>query len=115
MGTFGTLGRCAAILLLAVFGVVAAFATIPPSREAPLPALTPLVEALPLQARELPGPASYIREDQFQRGDTLAAFLARLGIAELQAQRLARLRALRELRPGSHVSAEVSAEGNPLG
>jgi murein DD-endopeptidase MepM/ murein hydrolase activator NlpD len=115
MGTFGTLGRCAAILVLAVFGVVAAFATIPPSREAPLPAPRPLVEALPLHARELPGPASYIREDQFRRGDTLAAFLARLGIAELQAQRLARLRALRELRPGSHVSAEIGAEGNPLG
>src|SRR5712692_6467195 len=95
MGTFGTLGRCAAILVLAVFGVVAAFATIPPSREAPLPAPTPLVEALPLHARELPGPASYIREDQFRRGDTLAALLARLGIAELEAQRLARLRALR--------------------
>jgi len=115
MGTFGTLGRCAAILVLAVFGVMAAFATIPPSREAPLPAPTPLVEALPLHARALPGPASYIREDQFRRGDTLAAFLARLGIAELQAQRLARLRALRELRPGSHVSAEIGAEGNPLG
>ncbi len=115
MGTFGTLGRCTAILLLAVCGVVAAFATIPPSREAPLPALTPLVEALPLRAHELPAPASYVREERFQRGDTLAAFLARLGIAELQAQRLARLRALRGLRAGSHVSAEVSAEGNPLG
>jgi len=115
MGTSGTLGRCAAILLLAVFGVVAAFATIPPSREAALPELKPLVEALPLHARELPAPASYVREEQFQRGDTLGAFLARLGIAEPQAQRLARLRALRELRPGSPVSAEVGAEGNPLG
>src|SRR6266571_1242557 len=115
MGTFGTLGRCAAILLLAVCGVVAAFATIPSSSEAPLPDLTPLVEALPLRALELPAPASYVREERCQRGDTLGAFLARLGIAELQAQRLARLRALRELRPGSHVSAEVSAEGNPLG
>jgi murein DD-endopeptidase MepM/ murein hydrolase activator NlpD len=114
MGTSGTLGRCAAILLLAIFGVVAAFATIPPSREAALPELTPLVEALPLHAHELPAPASYVREEQFQRGDTLAVFLARLGIAELQAQRLARLRALRELRPGSQVSAEVGAEGNPL-
>jgi len=116
MGTSGTLGRCAAILLLAVFGVVAAFATIAPSREAaPLPPPTPLVEALPLHAQELPAPASYVREEQFQRGDTLAGFLSRLGIAEPQAQRLARLRALRELRPGSHVSAEVGAEGNPLG
>ncbi len=114
MGIFGTLGRSVAILLLAVFGVVAAFATIPPSREAPLPELTPLVEALPLHAHELPAPASYVREEQFQRGDTLAAFLARLGIAELQAQRLARLRALRELRPGSQASAEVGAAGNPL-
>ena len=115
MGTFGTLGRCAAILLLAAFGVVAAFATIPPSRESPVPQLAPLVEALPLRAQELPAPASYVREEQFQRGDTLGAFLVRLGIAEPQAQQLARLRALRELRPGSHVSAEVGAEGNPLG
>ena len=112
----GTLGRSAAILLLAIFGVVAAFAAIAPSRDAgPMPQQTAVVEPLPLRAKEaLPAPASYVREEQFQRGDTLAGFLSRLGVAEAAIYRLARLRALRALRPGAQVSAEVGADGNAL-
>src|SRR5262249_10585876 len=41
--------------------------------------------------------------------DTLPGFLARLGLDD---PRIARLRSLRELRPGTYVSAEVSAEGD---
>jgi murein DD-endopeptidase MepM/ murein hydrolase activator NlpD len=116
MGSLGPLGRSAAIALLAVSGVVGAFATIAPLPDAEL--LLPKiasVEALPIPAEALlPAPASYIREERFQRGDTLPAFLSRLGIAEPQVATLARLRALQVLRPGYHVAAEVSAGGNLL-
>lgn len=117
MGTSGTLWRTAAVAVLAVSGAVAAFATIAPAPgEEPLPERTALVEPLPIDTHDalLPSPESYIREEQFRRGDTLAVFLARLGIGEPHLARLAKLPALRNLRPGTHVSAVVSAEGMPL-
>ncbi len=114
MGTLGRLGRSAAIAILAVSGVVGAFATIAPSPEAEQLLATSSVEALPISEEALlPSPESYIREERFQRGDTLPAFLARLGVADEYLARLARLRALQALRPGYHVTAEVSAEGEP--
>jgi murein DD-endopeptidase MepM/ murein hydrolase activator NlpD len=116
MGTLGPLARTAALAVLAVSGVVAAFATIAPSNDAEiLLSSTSLVEPLriPVEAL-LPSPASYIREDRFQRGDTLPAFLARLGIADAQVAQLVRLRALQALRPGYHVAGEVSSEGKLL-
>lgn len=116
MGTLGPLGRSAAIAVLAVSGVVGAFATIGPSSDAEaLIATTRSVESLPIPAEALlPSPASYIREERFQRGDTLAALLSRLGVAAQTAERLTRMRALHALRPGYHVTAEVDAEGQPL-
>ena len=111
----GTLWRGAAVALLAVSGGMAAFGTMAPSTEpVALPAQAPVVEALPLVVRPSPAPSSYVREERFQRGDTLAGFLSRLGIAEPQAARLARVRALQQLRPPALVNAEVSAEGAPL-
>ena len=112
-GRFGPLARSAAIIVLAVSGAVAAFATIEPASEAEfLLSRTSLVEPLPIPAEALlPSPASYIREERFQRGDTLPAFLARLGIGEDDVARLVRLRQLQALRPGYHVTSEVSAEG----
>jgi hypothetical protein len=116
MSSLGPFGRSAAIAVLAVSGVVAAFATIAPSPDAEmLLSRTSSVEALPIPPQALlPSPASYIREDRLQRGDTLSAFLSRLGIADEQVPVLARLRALQGLRPGVHVAAEVSAEGKLL-
>jgi murein DD-endopeptidase MepM/ murein hydrolase activator NlpD len=113
MPVSGTLGRTAAIALLALSGVVGAFATIAPGREPQAPTARLLVEPLELDVREMPGPASYVRQEQFQRGDTLAGFLARLGIDADEAARLARARSLQVLRPGSHVHAEVLADGRP--
>jgi murein DD-endopeptidase MepM/ murein hydrolase activator NlpD len=114
MGTYGRLGRIAAIVILAATGVVA-FATIAPSRERPLePTKTPIVETLAIRPDAVPAHRSYVREELFQRGDTLPAFIERLGIEGPQAVRLAKLRALQQLRPGTHVSAEVSAEGEPI-
>ena len=116
METPGTLKRTVAVALLAVSGAVAAFAAIAPAPEAAaVPPATALIEALPIDAEALvPSPASYIRAEQFQRGDTPGVFLARLGIAEPHGARLAKLPILRNLRPGTHVSAVVSAEGMPL-
>jgi murein DD-endopeptidase MepM/ murein hydrolase activator NlpD len=116
MSSLGPFGRSAAIAVLAVSGVVAAFATIAPSPDAEiLLSRTSSVEALPIPPQALlPSPASYIREDRLQRGDTLSAFLSRLGIADEQVPVLARLRALQALRPGVHVAAQVSAEGKLL-
>ena len=51
----GTLRRSAAIAILAASGVVASFATIAPRNEAAsVPPTTVIVEALALQAREVP-------------------------------------------------------------
>ena len=113
MGALGPFARSAAIAVLAVSGAVGAFATIAPSPDAGL-AITPTasVETLPISPEAvLPSPESYIREERFQRGDTLSAFLSRLGVTAPDVDALARLRALQALRPGSYVTAEVTAEG----
>jgi murein DD-endopeptidase MepM/ murein hydrolase activator NlpD len=114
MGTKGMLARGAAILVLAASGVVA-FATIAPDpRAAALLLGTASVESMPIRAEQvLTSPAFYVREERFQRGDTLAGFLSRLGIAEAEVARLIRLRPMHQLRPGSFLRAEVSAEGAP--
>ena len=113
MSMLGRFARSAVIVVLAVFGAVAAFATIAPTPDAQL-LLSPTssVESLPIPAEALlPSPASYIREERYQRGDTLSAFLSRLGVAGSETELLARQRALQALRPGYNVAAEVSAEG----
>src|SRR6185503_4947432 len=114
MGIVGPFARSAVILVLAVFGAVAAFATIAPSPDAQVLLFrTSSVEALPIPAEALlPSPASYIREERFQRGDTLTGFLSRLGIAEGEVAVIARQRPLQGLRPGYNVAAEVSAQGS---
>ena len=101
------------IALLAASGVVAAFATMAPV-PAPFAPDSPLVEALSIRTDALiPGPLTYRREERFQRGDTLAGFLQRLGIADADVERLRRVRALQQLRPGMMVTAEVGADGTP--
>jgi len=114
MRTLGRLGGIAAISLLAASGVVA-FATIAPHAEERIePPRRPIVEALEIRPDAAPAPKSYFREELYQRGDTLSSFLERLGIEAPHAGRLAKLRALQQLRPGTHVSAEVSADGEPI-
>jgi murein DD-endopeptidase MepM/ murein hydrolase activator NlpD len=110
----GTLARTAAIIALTASGVVA-FATIAPAPNAAvLLQSVASVEAIPIRAEQvLASPASYIREERFQRGDTLAGFLSRLGIANTEVARLSRVRALQLLRPGIFVRAEVNADGAP--
>ena len=103
--------RISALSLLAVLGTVVAF-DLAPQPEA-LPERVAVIETLPLRAQPTFTPASYMREEQFQRGDTFSTFFARLGVEESHAARLARVRAIRFLKPGVHVSAEVSEAGAP--
>ena len=111
----GTLGRFALIFTLGASGIVAAFATIAPSVDAELhPVQSALVEAIPLRTDQLrAAPQWYVREERFQRGDTLAGLLSRLGIDGASAQRLLRVHAFAALRPGYSIAAELSADGEP--
>jgi murein DD-endopeptidase MepM/ murein hydrolase activator NlpD len=116
MSSRRTLKPVAVVALLALTGV-AAFATMAPSPESqPLPASRLTVEALEIAPEEavLPAPESFIRQERYERGDTLAGFLSRLGIAETSIAQLVKLRQIQQLRPGVTVAAEVSIEGEPL-
>jgi murein DD-endopeptidase MepM/ murein hydrolase activator NlpD len=113
MGTVGRLGRVAVVVLLAATGVVA-FATMAPSERGIEPPKRPIIEALPIRPDATPAPKSYFREDIYQRGDTVPGFIERLGIEAPHAAQLAKVRAMQQLRPGTHVSAEVSADGEPI-
>jgi murein DD-endopeptidase MepM/ murein hydrolase activator NlpD len=106
------LARAAAIAVLALSGGVAAFATIAPEVPAP-PATAAHVEPVALRAAPavLPDAGSYRREERFQRGDTLAGVLERLAVPAADAQKLARLPALRFLRPGHTLAAEIDPDG----
>lgn len=108
------MARSALIVVLAASGVVA-FATIAPAPQTTArfqPADS--VEAMSIHADQvLPGPMFYIREERFQRGETLPGLLARLGVGEAEVPRLARVRALQQLRTGMLVRAEVTPEGAP--
>src|ERR1044071_6784060 len=104
----GTLGGTIGLTLLslAACGAVSAYSSFSPDA---LHLSEPMVEALALRAEAQAAPKSYVREEQFQRADTIAAFVGRLGLSD---QRIAKLRSLRELRPGTFVSAEVGADGD---
>ena len=114
MGMKGLLARGAVVLVLAASGVVA-FATIAPDPQAEALLLRKAsVEAMPILAEHvLASPSWYIREERFQRGDTLAGFLSRLGIADSHIRSLVRLRGMQHLRPGSFLRAEVGEDGAP--
>jgi murein DD-endopeptidase MepM/ murein hydrolase activator NlpD len=113
MALTGTVKRIVAIAVLGACSAVAAFATIAPRDQAVAPQAAPIVEALALKVREVAAPAQFIREDQFQRGDTLAGFLQRLGVDDEEVKPIARMPALRALRTGTTVRAEISADGVP--
>ncbi len=110
----GALVGGATILVLAASAVVA-FATIAPQPEVEaLLQRTASIEAMPIHAGQvLPAPSFYIREERFQRGETLPGLLSRLGVGDADGARLARLRALQQLRPGVLLRAEVSPDGAP--
>jgi murein DD-endopeptidase MepM/ murein hydrolase activator NlpD len=97
-----------------LFGVVAAFGTVQDTPD-PVFART-VVEPLALQARlenKNVGEV-FVREDRFQRGDTISALLERLEVD--QAERLLRsreaMRPFRLLRPGTTVQARTAEDGS---
>ena len=100
-----------------LFGMVAAFGTAPTSAEI-VPMLHPVLENLGRPAID-PIDASadvYVREERIQRGDTVAALLARLGADGDET--LAYLRSepkadpiFRQMSPGKAVTAKISRDG----
>jgi murein DD-endopeptidase MepM/ murein hydrolase activator NlpD len=106
------LARIAALAALALSGAVAAFATMAPEIPPPAPDEA-VVEQIALRTGDtlLPAPAEFLREERFQRGDTLAGMLGRLGVSDSEARELARTPVLRRLRPGNTVIGQVSAGG----
>lgn len=106
------LARIAALAALALSGAVAAFATMAPEIPAPAPDAA-VVEQIALRTGDtlLPAPAEFLREERFQRGDTLAGMLGRLGVSDSEARELVRTPVLRRLRPGNTVIGQVSADG----
>ena len=108
------LRRAAALAAFAVFGTVAAFASIAPAEDATLLlSKTAVREALNAPAVVLPAPTTYVHEARFSQGDTIGSLLARLGIAEADARRVLGRRETRLLRPGSIVTAETRAGERP--
>lgn len=105
--------RAPAIAALALSGAVAAFAAMAPAPEAEAPVLQ-VARAEPIELRTiavLPAASSQVREEHMRRGDTLAGMLSRIGVAPADAQQLTRMPALRYLRPGHVVSAEIGGGG----
>jgi murein DD-endopeptidase MepM/ murein hydrolase activator NlpD len=112
MQGYTPLARALALAALALSSVVAAFATMAPEIPAPGQVGT-TIEPVDLRAGDslLPAPDAFLREERFLRGDTLAGVLGRLGVAGAEAQKLVRTPALRLLRPGHTLAAQVGAQG----
>jgi murein DD-endopeptidase MepM/ murein hydrolase activator NlpD len=110
------IARAGALAGLALTSIVAAFATIAPVTE---PAFEPTLRAEPLTIqpleRVLPVPEGAVREERYERGDTLASLLARLGVRESEAPSLLRLAQLRQLRTGTVVTAITGPDGELQG
>lgn len=114
----GALRRIALLAVFALSSALAAVAAIVPSTGAELLlAKTAVLEPVEIRLEEalLPAPATYVREDRLQRGDTLRGLFARLAIGEADVQLLLKQRALRRLQPGTIVSAEVRADARAGG
>ncbi len=102
---------------ISLFSMVAAFGTAPDTREIQNFQRT-VVEPLPLVPETAGGVEDgfYVREERIQRGDTVAALLARLGVQDDSAFAFLRQRPetqviFRQLRPGKVVTARTSGSG----
>jgi murein DD-endopeptidase MepM/ murein hydrolase activator NlpD len=105
--------RIVAVFVLALSGVVGAFATISPAPDAVLLGRDMVREPYPidLETALLPTPEVFVHEARFARGEPLIKLLERLGIDAVYAKRLTTFYALHKLRPGTSVRAEVDADG----
>jgi len=105
--------RIVAVFVLALSGVVGAFATISPAPEAVFLGSDMVREPyrIDLDSALLPTREVFVREAHFARGEPLIKLLERLGIDAVYAKRLITFYALHKLRPGTTVRAEVEADG----
>jgi murein DD-endopeptidase MepM/ murein hydrolase activator NlpD len=112
-------GRVAAVLVMMVIGVVAAFGFAPGATTEPDMAMRLVVRdlALPALAPVQTGDA-YWREARIERGDTLGSVLARLDVSDASAQQFLRTdqgaRSLYQLMPGKSVRVETDDDGRLL-
>ncbi|HSD53933.1 MAG TPA: peptidoglycan DD-metalloendopeptidase family protein [Burkholderiales bacterium] len=95
---------------------VAAFGTVSDSPEPPVARVT-VIETLRPQVTEVASASapSYVHEERFERGDTFARLLARLGVDSAVAVQLVKQhgksKPFRSLRPGMTVQAETTDFG----
>jgi murein DD-endopeptidase MepM/ murein hydrolase activator NlpD len=111
--------RVAAALVLPFVGVVAAFGIAPDTVTEPVSRQQVIQEViLPLSNSAGQRDDGYWREERVQRGDTLAALLARLGVDDSEAAEFLRhrrsTRTLYQLVPGRTVRALATADGSLL-
>lgn len=97
--------------------MVAAFGTAPTTDEIRSFQQTVVEQLAPADATPIDLSAeAFVREERIQRGDTVAALLARMGIRETEAMDYLRASAgtqalFRQLSPGKNVTARVGAQG----
>jgi len=105
--------RIFALLALPLYGAITAFGNAPESQL--LLPLTTLPEPLSIDIGHalVQPPASFVREERLQRGDTFSGLLSRLGVNNEDTQRTLRTQpgTLRTLRTGTLVTAQVSSDG----
>jgi len=100
------------------FGVVAAFGVAPDTLDDKL-RVERIVQEIALPPLPVVGTSehdTFVREERIQRGDTVAALLARLAVDDPDAvdfiRRSRDARSLTQLRPGRSVRAETAADGS---
>lgn len=108
--------RLLALVSLPLFGAIAAFGTAPETQLLLSRTATPEPLTIDFNEALVPALDSFIREERFQRGDTLSSLLSRLGVNSEDTHKLLRTQAgfLNSLRAGTAVHAEVGAEGSLL-
>ncbi len=108
-----------AVAVFSLFGMVTAFGTVRESVKPPVERVT-VVERLAISAAQIPAEEAHVfwQEERFDRGDTLSALLARLGVDPAVAARLVRengrAKPFRALRPGMAVQALTADHGDLL-
>lgn len=110
MNGAGRFRRVAVLAAFAVFGAMAAVASIAPSTDATLLlSKTAVRESLEPPAVVIASPATYLRQEPFLYGQPLPDLLAKLGLGAADARLVLAQRRMRMLRPGTMVTAETRA------
>lgn len=109
--------RRVAVAAAAAGWMIAVAATGTVKEPPPVVARATVVETLAVSPAPLGDAADpvFVREEQLERGDTIAALLARMGVDPSDASRIAmehgKSKALRQLRPGVVVQAQTDDDG----